>query len=84
MAKAKKKAAGAKAESKPRGQGIGNFIRELIRAGKKSTAEIVEATQKKFPDSAVKNTTVSWHRSQMRKDGEDIPRAVVKRAKKAA
>lgn len=54
------------AAPKPRGEGVGTHIRELIKDGK-TTEQILAAVKKKFPDSEAKASSVAWHRCQMKK-----------------
>lgn len=48
----------ATAEKKPRGQGIGAYMLELLKAGK-STSEVLDAVHKKFPASTATGNDVS-------------------------
>jgi hypothetical protein len=80
MGTAKKSAAAAK-EKKP---GVGDLAIELLRAGK-SNEDVLAAVSKKFPDSSVSISSISWYRNKLRSDGEKVPTArdVKKKAKAA-
>ncbi len=67
---------------KPARRGIGTVVRERLAAG--DTNEMALAAAKaEFPNSSTSVQTVSWHRNQMRKDGnpQKVPTAL--EAKKA-
>ena len=79
----KKKVAAKKVKGGEKKKGVGAYIQEKILTGW-GTERILEGVAKQFPDSDAKATTVSWHRSKLRREGHDIPRAVTKKDKKAA
>lgn len=64
----------APAEKKERKPGIGALAVELIRSGK-TNEQVLEAIQKKFPDSKATIQSVGWYRNKLRSDGEKVPTA---------
>lgn len=56
----------------PKGAGIGDAIREALKAGK-TNPEILEIVKKKFPDASTSLASVNWYRGKMRAAGEKVP-----------
>lgn len=56
----------------PKGTGIGDAIREALKAGK-TNQEILDIVKKKFPDSKTSLSSVNWYRGKMRAAGEKVP-----------
>lgn len=75
----KKSAAKPAKDKKP---GVGDLAIELLRAGK-SNEDVLAAVTKKFPDSSVSISSISWYRNKLRSDGEKVPTAREVRAKAA-
>lgn len=70
---ATKKATKAKAPTaKKEGKGIGEIVRDGLKAGKQ-TEEILAEVKKHHPKAATSAKTVAWYRSQMKADG-DLPK----------
>lgn len=67
------KAAASGKKPVARGQGIGAFVEEQLKA-KKSTEEVLEAVKKKFPDAKTTPASVAWYRNKLRESG-DLPKA---------
>lgn len=67
--------------NKPRKRTLSSVIREELLAGK-SNAEILKAVQAEFPEAKSHRNRIFMLRSQMRKEGADIPaaREVAKRS----
>lgn len=57
-----------------RKRGVGAVIREALLAGKDNEA-CLAAAKAEFPDSNTGLSTVSWYRSDMRKNGEKVKSA---------
>lgn len=57
---------------KKRGSGIGDAIRDLLRAGK-TNPDILEAIKKKFPDANTSLSSINWYRGKLRAEGEKVP-----------
>lgn len=73
LAKKVEKAAKLKAEkppkeSKPRGQGIGDFCKTQIAAGL-TNAQILDALSKAIPGTNTKIASINWYRNDMKKKG---------------
>lgn len=71
-----KKAAVKKAGTSPRNgasppQGIGLYIRDLIKQGK-DNGQVCDAVLKKFPTANTKPHNVSWYRTKMRQEGLSV------------
>jgi hypothetical protein len=66
-----KSAKSAKAEGTPRGEGIGTLIRAMLKAQDGiSSADVVTAVLKSYPDAKTNAACVSWYRSKMYKTGQ--------------
>ena len=66
-----KKVTKADGEKKPRGQGVGAFIREtLLGTPDMSAADVLSLVVKKFPEASTSAACVGWYRSKMYKSGE--------------
>lgn len=52
-----------------KGQGIGAFCMELIKAGK-NNADVLAAAQKQFPGAKTSASSVAWYRNKLKSDGE--------------
>lgn len=52
-----------------KGQGIGAFCMDLIRAGK-NNADVLAAAQKQFPGAKTSASSVAWYRNKLKSDGE--------------
>jgi hypothetical protein len=55
----------AKGEKKPRGLGIGAYVKELLTKGEKP-ADVLAAVLKKFPDAKTTMSCVYWYANSMR------------------
>ncbi len=51
---------------------IGNYAKNMILQGK-STVDIIDNVQRKFPTSAIKPGAVSWYRKALEDEGYDVP-----------
>ena len=54
---------------KPKKKGIGAFCEALILK-KKSNEEVLEAVGKEFPDASTSDSSISWYRNKLRKEGK--------------
>lgn len=54
-----------------RPQGIGRYIRNLLREGKHTPTQIVEMVRKKFPESRATVADVSWNRARLAKENNE-------------
>lgn len=72
-------------ETKTPKRGIGTAVRERLAAGD-TNAMALDAVKAEFPDSSATAATVSWHRNQMRKDGnpQGVPTSAEANAKHKA
>ena len=58
----------------PKGPGVGDVAKELIRAGK-TNEEVLAAIKEQFPDAKTSMASINWYRNKLRSDGEDVPTA---------
>lgn len=66
---------GEGAEAKePKGPGVGDVAKELIRAGK-TNEEVLAAIKEQFPEAKTSMASINWYRNKLRSDGEDVPTA---------
>lgn len=49
-------------------RGIGTVVRERLIAGD-TNAAVLEAVKAAFPESSTTSATISWHRNDLRKEG---------------
>lgn len=63
------KAATAKGPAKPRGQGIGAFVENLVLA-QETTEKILSKVKAKFPDANTSPSSIAWYRNKLRKEGK--------------
>ncbi len=70
-----KGAEGAAEQTKePKGPGVGDVAKELIRAGK-TNEEVLAAVKEQFPDAKTSMASINWYRNKLRGDGESVPTA---------
>ena len=50
-------------------RGIGEYVVALLERGR-STDEVLKAVGKRFPDAATSRASVSWYRSQAKREGK--------------
>lgn len=68
-------AEGAAEQTKePKGPGVGDVAKELIRAGK-TNEEVLAAVKEQFPDAKTSMASINWYRNKLRSDGENVPTA---------
>ena len=68
-------AEGAAEQTKePKGPGVGDMAKELIRAGK-TNEEVLAAVKEQFPDAKTSMASINWYRNKLRGDGENVPTA---------
>ncbi len=68
-------AEGAAEQTKePKGPGVGDVAKELIRAGK-TNEEVLAAVKEQFPDAKTSMASINWYRNKLRGDGESVPTA---------
>ena len=68
-------AEGAAEQTKePKGPGVGDVAKELIRAGK-TNEEVLAAVKEQFPDAKTSMASINWYRNKLRGDGENVPTA---------
>ena len=53
---------------------IGNYAKNMILQGK-SSADIIDNVVRKFSDSKINSTAVSYYRAALEKEGYDVPKA---------
>ncbi|ALH23656.1 hypothetical protein PaMx28_56 [Pseudomonas phage PaMx28] len=68
-------AEGAAEQTKePKGPGVGDVAKELIRAGK-TNEEVLAAVKEQFPEAKTSMASINWYRNKLRGDGENVPTA---------
>ena len=60
-------------KSKKKSLKIGDFARQLLLEGGRTSDEVIAAVAKQFPKSKCDKKAVSWYAWKMRKDGIDVP-----------
>jgi hypothetical protein len=68
-AKAKPAAKAKPVSDKPKKKGIGAFCEALILK-KKTNEEVLAAVGKEFPDASTSDSSISWYRNKLRKEGK--------------
>lgn len=58
----------------PKGPGVGDVAKELIRAGK-TNEEVLAAIKEQFPEAKTSMASINWYRNKLRSDGEKVPTA---------
>ena len=53
-------------------KGVGELARQLILDGLPNKA-VLDAVQKKFPEAQTTADSISWYRSQLRREGKSVP-----------
>lgn len=61
-----------KAEAAPKGPGIGDRAKALIREGK-TNQEVLTAIKAEFPGANTSMASINWYRNKLRTDGENVP-----------
>ncbi len=79
----KAKAAAVEKIEKVKKPGVGDFVKKLIMEGK-TNEKILELVTVKFPEAKTTNSSVNWYRSDLRKQGEEVPSSRVPKAPKTA
>lgn len=69
-------------ETKTPKRGVGTVVREALIAGK-TNEQALEAVKAEFPESSTTKATISWHRNDLRKDGNPHKVPTANEAKKA-
>ena len=59
-------------DAEPAVQGVGDLARRLIREGLPN-AEVLERVLAEYPGASTSMDSVSWYRSALRRDGEEVP-----------
>lgn len=57
-------------EAPARPQGIGSYIRELLREGRHSPDQIIVMVKTRFPESRATVADVAWNRAKLRKEAD--------------
>lgn len=62
-------------EAEPSVQGVGDLAMRLIRQGMPNQ-QVLEQVREEFPDASTTMDSVSWYRSALRRQGEDVPTSI--------
>ncbi len=68
-----KKSSKAKTGSK-KTMKIGDYAKQLLLEGGRTSDEVIKEVAKKFPKSKCDKKAVSWYRWKMQKDGIEVPK----------
>lgn len=65
---------GAEEAKEPKGPGVGDVAKTLIREGK-TNGQVLAAIKEQFPEAKTSMASINWYRNKLRSDGEDVPTA---------
>lgn len=66
--------AAAEQTKEPKGPGVGDVAKTLIREGK-TNEEVLAAVKEQFPEAKTSMASINWYRNKLRGDGENVPTA---------
>ena len=62
-------------DAEPAVRGVGDLARRLIRDGLPNEA-VLQRVLEEYPDASTSLDSVSWYRSALRREGEDVPTSI--------